>query len=602
MTYDHDAELWVGQTFAGKWHIERVLGVGGMGAVLFGRGADGATVALKVLHTELNAHPEVRKRFLLEGHIGNTLGGPDPIPGVVRVLGSGSTSDGIAYLAMEVLQGENLFDRMVKSTTMPPGEVLTMAEQVLDTLVVAHGRGVVHRDLKPENIHLGADGRVRLLDFGIARVLDGLQGMPEKTATKTGMILGTATYMAPEQATGLVSEIDGRTDLFGLAATMFRLLAGRPVHGDISETLEIIAAATEAPPPLSSVAPTVPADVAAIVDRALAFVKYHRYPDAETMRLDVRAVRSGHPAPYARAVLEGRLHPGQRMVSAAAHHPPVASPLTARAPEPQPDPSQVAAFQPQAAQPPAPPAQHLPPRDAAVPVGASRLGAQPAALPLDTAPRRRPVPAATVLGLGPPSDSASAPRQAARPLASSPVASSPVASSPILAGAAAAGSLAASPVASGFMPPSPTAPDPAPFPVAPPSHRSIGSLEPIATAGSNVASGPLASQGSPIVAPSPLIPTAPGSGAGLVPHAPGSTPRQPPSGPNGAVPSGVRPAATLVEPSRPAYTAPDHPSMPAKTLAERTKPTGGQVALLVGGASLALGILLGLVVIALGAC
>ncbi|AUX27057.1 protein kinase [Sorangium cellulosum] len=329
--YDDDAEHWVGKTFAGMWRIERVLGTGGMGSVLLGRAADGSQVALKVLHPELNAMAEVRKRFLREGFIGNSFGGPDAVPGVARVLGSGETPEGLAYLTMEVLQGETLFDRMARTGTMPAGEVLALAEQVLDTLAVAHARGVVHRDLKPENIHLGTDGRVRMLDFGIARVVDGLTGLPEKTATKTGMIMGTATYMAPEQATGLIHDIDGRTDLFGLGATMFRLLAGRPVHGDVTEAMEVIAAATEPAPPLASVAPGISPAVAAVVDRSLAFLKLHRYPNAETMRADVRAVRAGGPPPYALAVLEGRIRAGQ----------PISQPAPAGPPAPPPPPAAV---------------------------------------------------------------------------------------------------------------------------------------------------------------------------------------------------------------------------------------------------------------------
>ncbi|WP_437896256.1 protein kinase domain-containing protein [Sorangium sp. So ce124] len=309
--YDDDAEHWVGKTFAGTWWIERVLGTGGMGSVLLGRAADGSQVALKVLHPELNAIAEVRKRFLREGFIGNTLGGADAVPGVVRMLGSGETQEGLAYLTMEALQGETLFDRMARTGTMPVGEVLALADQVLETLAIAHARGVVHRDLKPENIHLGNDGRVRMLDFGIARVVDGLTGLPEKTATKTGMIMGTATYMAPEQATGLIHDIDGRTDLFGLGATMFRLLSGRQVHGEVTEAMEVIAAATEAAPPLASVAPGISPAVAAVVDRSLAFIKFHRYPNAETMRADVRAVRAGALPPYAQAVIEGRIRAGQ---------------------------------------------------------------------------------------------------------------------------------------------------------------------------------------------------------------------------------------------------------------------------------------------------
>ncbi|KYG08998.1 protein kinase [Sorangium cellulosum] len=321
--YDDDAEHWVGKTFAGTWWIERVLGTGGMGSVLLGRAADGSQVALKVLHPELNAIAEVRKRFLREGFIGNSLGGADAVPGVVRVLGSGETPEGLAYLTMEVLQGETLFDRMARTGTMPPGEVLALADQVLETLAIAHARGVVHRDLKPENIHLGIDGRVRMLDFGIARVVDGLTGLPEKTATKTGMIMGTATYMAPEQATGLIHDIDGRTDLFGLGATMFRLLSGRQVHGDVTEAMEVIAAATEQAPPLASVAPGISPAVAAVVDRSLAFIKFHRYPNAETMRADVRAVSAGALPPYAQAILDGRIRAGQPLSQPA---PPLASP------------------------------------------------------------------------------------------------------------------------------------------------------------------------------------------------------------------------------------------------------------------------------------
>jgi eukaryotic-like serine/threonine-protein kinase len=333
---DEDAQHWVGKVFAGTWRIERILGSGGMGSVLLGRAADGSRAALKVLHPELNAFQEVRKRFLREGFIANALGGAEALPGVPRVLGSGETPEGLAYIAMEVLDGETLFDRMVRTRTMPPREVLALAEQVLDSLVVAHARGVVHRDLKPENIHLGVDGRVRMLDFGIARVLDGITGLPEKTATKTGMIMGTATYMAPEQATGLVNEIDGRTDLFGLGATMFRLLAGRAVHGDVSEALEVIAAATEPPPPILTVAPGVPPDVATVIDRSLAFIKHHRYPNAETMRDDVRAVRAGYPPPYARAVVEGRIRAGQLLPQHAAAPQHAATPQGAAPPYGQP--------------------------------------------------------------------------------------------------------------------------------------------------------------------------------------------------------------------------------------------------------------------------
>jgi serine/threonine-protein kinase len=305
----------IGTTVAGKWRVERVLGVGGMASVFLGHATDGSKAALKILHPELNENDELRKRFLREGPIGNALASAaDACPGIVRVLASGDTEDGVAYLAMEALDGETLFERFVKRGKLTVLETLALGEQVLDTLVFAHDRGVIHRDLKPENIFLPTGGGVKLLDFGIARIMDELHvsmsSLPDKTATRTGVIMGTGAYMAPEQATGLVNEIDARTDLFALGASMFLLLSGRTVHGSLSETQEIIAAATEPPAPLASVAPGIPGDVCAVVDRALAFIKHERYPDARTMRADVRALRAGDSPPYVRAIAEGTISAG----------------------------------------------------------------------------------------------------------------------------------------------------------------------------------------------------------------------------------------------------------------------------------------------------
>ncbi|WP_437726108.1 serine/threonine-protein kinase [Sorangium sp. So ce861] len=305
LTEEELAEQRVG-TRIGPWAVERVLGVGGMASVFFGRRADGCVAAVKVLHAELASIDEVRKRFLREGPIGNALAAVAPLcEGLPQVLESGATDDGVVYMAMEVLEGETVFDRMVRHGTLPVGQVIALAERVLDVLIVAHEHGIVHRDLKPENLHIGNDGRVRVLDFGLARVLDPLledvAGVPEMTKTSTGVSIGTDDYMAPEQALGLIREIDGRTDLFGLGATMFRLLAGRTIHGDLDEARLLIAVATEKAPPLSQLAPTAPPGLCAVVDRALAFLKQERYPDARTMRSDLAAVRAGREPPYATA-------------------------------------------------------------------------------------------------------------------------------------------------------------------------------------------------------------------------------------------------------------------------------------------------------------
>jgi serine/threonine protein kinase len=307
-------------TRIGSWTLERVLGIGGMASVFLGRRADGWVAAVKILHPYLHTNDELKKRFLREGPIGSALAAVGPLcEGLPQVLESGEAEDGTSYLVMELLEGETVFDRLARMGTFPIGQVLWLAQQVLDVLVVAHAYGVVHRDLKPENLHLGTDGRLKVLDFGIARVLeelpDGIGGLPDKTRTKTGVAMGSCQYMAPEQAIGHIREIDGRTDLFTLGATMFHLLSGRYIHGDLMAANLVIAAATQQAPSLASVAPSVPPSVCAAVDRALSFVKTQRYPDAETMRSDVHALRSGCEPPYITAIAEGRIPPGNRLSS-----------------------------------------------------------------------------------------------------------------------------------------------------------------------------------------------------------------------------------------------------------------------------------------------
>jgi eukaryotic-like serine/threonine-protein kinase len=317
MTVDPDEELAARRIGAriGAWTLERVLGIGGMASVFLGRRFDGYVAAVKVLHAHFNEVEALRRRFLREGPIGSALAAVGPLcEGLPQVLESGTLEDGTAYLVMELLDGETFFDRMARAGALPAGEVVWLAQKVLDVLVVAHAHGVVHRDLKPENLHLGADGRFKVLDFGIARVTEALpEGtgeLPENTLTKTGTALGSCEYMAPEQACGRVREIDGRTDLFGLGATMFRLLAGRGIHGDLQGMMLAMAAGSKPAPPLASVAPAVPEAVCAVVDRALVFAQPQRYPDAPTMRADAAALRTGRDPPYVRAIAEGRIPPG----------------------------------------------------------------------------------------------------------------------------------------------------------------------------------------------------------------------------------------------------------------------------------------------------
>ena len=278
----------VGSVLDQKWTLERLLGSGAMGAVYEARHRNGARAAVKLLHRMLAREPEVRERFLREGYAANKV----EHKGAVRVLDDdvveSGPDEGTAYLVMELLEGESLDERQRKSPPLGEHELLEIAEQVLDVLAVAHTNGVVHRDLKPENLFLSRDEgkvRVKILDFGLARISD------LGHATNAGKALGTPAYMSPEQALGKGDEIDGRTDLFALGATIFRVLSGRRVHEGDNAIQVLVKMQRDPAPKLADVFPRVSPEVAAIVDRALAFAKADRYPTAAAMLAHVRAAR-----------------------------------------------------------------------------------------------------------------------------------------------------------------------------------------------------------------------------------------------------------------------------------------------------------------------
>jgi eukaryotic-like serine/threonine-protein kinase len=227
----------VGRTYGGKWTLERLIGTGGMAAVYAARDPSGATAAVKILHPEMSLRQDVRERFLREGYVANKV----DHPGAVRVLEHGSSDDGTVFLAMELLVGEPLSAHVHRHGGLPVPRLLDFLDQILDVLVRAHSHGIIHRDLKPDNLFVTSDGRIKILDFGLARLLDAAPG---DFRTKTGLALGTLPYMAPEQALGRRAEIDGRTDLFALGASAFRIVAGRKVHEAPSEAELLMAMAS----------------------------------------------------------------------------------------------------------------------------------------------------------------------------------------------------------------------------------------------------------------------------------------------------------------------------------------------------------------------
>jgi serine/threonine-protein kinase len=281
----------LGKVLRGKYRLDRVLGLGGMAAVYAATHRNKKRFAIKMLHPELSIREQVRTRFLREGYVANSV----EHPGAVAVLDDDVAEDGTAFIVMELLEGETvdqLWARHAKK--LPLGLAVSIGDALLDVLSAAHAKQIVHRDIKPANLFLTRDGRLMVLDFGIARLHDG--GDAETTAT--GAMMGTPAFMAPEQAMAEAEKIDGQTDLWAVGATMFTLLSGAFVHEGENASKLLVAAATKPARKLASLAPDVPAAIAAVVDRALAFDKKDRWASAGEMREALRGAcvsTTGHP-------------------------------------------------------------------------------------------------------------------------------------------------------------------------------------------------------------------------------------------------------------------------------------------------------------------
>jgi serine/threonine protein kinase len=275
------AQARVGRVLCGKWSLDRVIDVGGMASVYAATHRNGRRVAIKMLHAQFAREETIRTRFLREGYLANKI---DHL-GAVAVIDDDIAEGDSPFLVMELLEGESLESRFSREIERVP-ELLLIADQVLDVLAVAHAKGVVHRDIKPANVFLTHDGVVKVLDFGLARVRE----LNATSLTRAGMVIGTPSYMPPEQARARWDLVDDRSDLWSLGATMFRGLSGRTVHlgADLNERL--IAAMTHHAPSIGEIVPDLPQPVIELVDTALRFQKVERFTDARAMQERVREV------------------------------------------------------------------------------------------------------------------------------------------------------------------------------------------------------------------------------------------------------------------------------------------------------------------------
>jgi urea transport system substrate-binding protein len=243
----------------GHYRIRKMLGQGGMGMVFEAEDTHlQRTVALKVILPEYAAHPASRERFLREARAGAALKSDH----VVTIYQVGE-EQGVPFLAMEMLHGRTLDDRLNEGTALPIPEVLRIGREIADGLAAAHASGMIHRDVKPANVWLEEPlGRVKLLDFGLARAVGSRSDL-----TQVGRVIGTPSFMSPEQARG--DEVDARGDLFSLGAVLYALCTGRRPFEGTSIMAVLTALAVTTPRPSSTLNPEVPPALSELVGRLL---------------------------------------------------------------------------------------------------------------------------------------------------------------------------------------------------------------------------------------------------------------------------------------------------------------------------------------------
>ena len=273
----------------GQYKIEKLLGAGGMGRVYLATDRMGRQVALKLLARHHDQDKRYLARFAQEAQTVLTLNHPN----IVTIYDIGEV-EGASYIASELIEGESL--RHCLAGEINQGDILEIAIQIANALVVAHEKGIVHRDIKPENVMIRADGYVKVLDFGIAKLTADFAGPVSEDAptrmkveTGEGVIIGTAFYMSPEQAKG--TPIDARTDLWSLGAVLYEMITRHiPFAGETpAETISLIL--QREPAPLGRYANGVSAELERIVSKALTKKREERYQTARDFLIDLRNLK-----------------------------------------------------------------------------------------------------------------------------------------------------------------------------------------------------------------------------------------------------------------------------------------------------------------------
>jgi len=263
----------VRQAFTGRYEVEREIGRGGNARIFLAKDSNGRTVALKILHPELLVSVAA-DRFLREIRLASRLNHPH----IARLLDSGE-QEWLVYYVMSYAEGLTLRERLDGARQLSITETLRLAGDLLDALDHAHAQGIIHRDVKPANVVMTSEGAV-LLDFGIARavVASGTDQL-----TRSGIAVGTSTYMSPEQITA-TADIDHRSDLYSMGCMMFECLAGQPPFQHRNEAVVLQLHLTQSAPDVRTLRADTPAELAAGITKALAKAPKDRWRSAAEMR------------------------------------------------------------------------------------------------------------------------------------------------------------------------------------------------------------------------------------------------------------------------------------------------------------------------------
>jgi serine/threonine protein kinase len=283
----------LGATLASRYVAERRIAIGGFGSIYRGHEiSTGRAVALKIMHPELAGDENLIGRFRREGLVLLKLVDPH----AVATYELGETADGLPFIAMELLAGETLLQAFRGAGRLPWRRALAIGRGVCGALVEAHALGIIHRDLKPANIFLAANDFVKVLDFGIAKILASSEVSDPRELTRMGTAVGTVEYMAPEQLMG--GKADPRTDLYTLGVVMYETITGRRPFNAAGLDL-LTEQLTSAPPPPSAVVAEIPPDVEALLLRCLAADIDGRFATAKDLARAIDAALAAHPEPIA---------------------------------------------------------------------------------------------------------------------------------------------------------------------------------------------------------------------------------------------------------------------------------------------------------------